>query len=174
MLYDNAQLLGLYLDAWLVSGKQEFANAARDIIRYLLRDMTDPEGGFYSAKMPTAKQGRASSIAGLAKSSQNFSRRKNSMCNEIFRSHGKWNFVDHSDPNPLPKQNVLSIDHPKIALKDEPLLNPQRRRFLRPVQNACASPRRQVLASWNGSCSGRWPGGVALDDPKLSRLPKRI
>src|SRR5207244_2887208 len=50
MLYDNAQLLGLYLDAYLVSGKQEYANVARDIIRYLLRDMTDREGGFYSAE----------------------------------------------------------------------------------------------------------------------------
>src|SRR5438132_4275566 len=50
MLYDNAQLLDLYLDAYLVSGEARFAEVARDIIRYVLRDMTSPEGGFYSAE----------------------------------------------------------------------------------------------------------------------------
>ena len=50
MLYDNAQLLELYLDAWLVSGNQQFADVARDILRYVLRDMTHPGGGFYSAE----------------------------------------------------------------------------------------------------------------------------
>ena len=30
--------------------EEGFADAARDIIRYLLRDMTHPEGGFYSAE----------------------------------------------------------------------------------------------------------------------------
>ena len=50
MLYDNAQLLHLYLDAWLVSGEARYADVARDIIRYVLRDMTHPDGGFYSAE----------------------------------------------------------------------------------------------------------------------------
>ena len=41
MLYDNAQLVNLYLDAYLVGGQPEHAETARDIIRYVLRDMTD-------------------------------------------------------------------------------------------------------------------------------------
>src|SRR5262249_22177711 len=43
MLYDNAQLLSLYLDCYLVSGEGGYADVARDIIRYVLRDMTHPE-----------------------------------------------------------------------------------------------------------------------------------
>src|SRR5262249_49674078 len=50
MLYDNAQLLGLYLDCYLVSGEQGYADVARDILRYVLRDLRHPEGGFYSAE----------------------------------------------------------------------------------------------------------------------------
>ena len=50
MLYDNAQLVNLYLDAYLVSGEARHADTARDIIGYVLRDMTHPEGGFYSAE----------------------------------------------------------------------------------------------------------------------------
>ncbi len=50
MLYDNAQLAQLYLDAWLVSGEARHADVARDILDYVLRDMTHPDGGFYSAE----------------------------------------------------------------------------------------------------------------------------
>ena len=50
MLYDNAQLMHLYLDAYLVSGETRFADIVRETVRYILRDMTHPEGGFYSAE----------------------------------------------------------------------------------------------------------------------------
>src|ERR1051325_10742229 len=50
MLYDNAQLAQLYLDAYLVSGDEHQAAVVRDILDYILRDMTHPEGGFYSAE----------------------------------------------------------------------------------------------------------------------------
>ena len=50
MLYDNAQLAQLYLDAFLVSGDARHADVARDILDYVLRDMTHPGGGFYSAE----------------------------------------------------------------------------------------------------------------------------
>jgi uncharacterized protein YyaL (SSP411 family) len=50
MLYDNAQLVGCYLDAYLVTRKEELARVARETIEYVLRDMTDPAGGFYSTE----------------------------------------------------------------------------------------------------------------------------
>ena len=50
MLYDNAQLTQLYLDTYLVSGQPHHAGVARDILDYVLRDMTHPDGGFYSAE----------------------------------------------------------------------------------------------------------------------------
>ena len=50
MLYDNAQLAQLYLDAFLVSGDARHADTVRDILDYVLRDMTHPDGGFYSAE----------------------------------------------------------------------------------------------------------------------------
>ena len=52
MLYDNAQLLELYLDAYLVSGEANHARTARGIIEYVLRDMTHPEGGVEDAARP--------------------------------------------------------------------------------------------------------------------------
>lgn len=48
MLYDNALLSRLYLQAFLVTGRHEFRRIAEETLDYVLRDMTSPEGGFYS------------------------------------------------------------------------------------------------------------------------------
>jgi uncharacterized protein YyaL (SSP411 family) len=50
MLYDQAQLVCSYLDAFQVTGERFFEDVARDVLDYVLRDMTDPAGGFYSAE----------------------------------------------------------------------------------------------------------------------------
>jgi len=50
MLYDQAQLVDAYLDAYQISGDPQFAGIAREIFAYLLRDMRDANGGFYSAE----------------------------------------------------------------------------------------------------------------------------
>jgi uncharacterized protein len=50
MLYDQAQLAISYLEAYQVTGDQQYADVARDIFEYVLRDLTHPEGGFYSAE----------------------------------------------------------------------------------------------------------------------------
>jgi hypothetical protein len=49
MLYDNALLVSAYLEGYQVSGDEDFARVAREILRYVERDMTSPEGAFYSA-----------------------------------------------------------------------------------------------------------------------------
>ena len=50
MLYDQALLAMAYTEAYQATGKVRFASVAREIFTYVLRDMTDPEGGFYSAQ----------------------------------------------------------------------------------------------------------------------------
>ncbi|CFX27013.1 Six-hairpin glycosidase [Syntrophomonas zehnderi OL-4] len=50
MLYDNALLAMAYLEAYQLSGEEFYARVAREIFIYVLRDMTDPQGGFYSAE----------------------------------------------------------------------------------------------------------------------------
>jgi len=50
MLYDQAQLAASYIEAFQITGDAFFASVARDILDYVLRDMTHPEGGFYSAE----------------------------------------------------------------------------------------------------------------------------
>ncbi len=50
MLYDQAQLADSYLDAFQITRDDVYARTAGEIFGYLLRDMRDPAGGFYSAE----------------------------------------------------------------------------------------------------------------------------
>ncbi len=50
MLYDQAQLATAYVTAFQITREPLFEKTARDILDYVLRDMTDQEGGFYSAE----------------------------------------------------------------------------------------------------------------------------
>ena len=50
MLYDQGQLAVSYLEAFQITGDEQYGRTARRIFDYVLRDMTDPGGGFYSAE----------------------------------------------------------------------------------------------------------------------------
>ncbi len=50
MLYDQAQIAFNALEAWQATGDERHAWLARDILDYVLRDLTAPDGGFYSAE----------------------------------------------------------------------------------------------------------------------------
>jgi len=50
MLYDNAVLAEVYLETFQVTGKVFYRDIALSALEYILRDMTSPEGAFYSAE----------------------------------------------------------------------------------------------------------------------------
>jgi len=50
MLYDNALLSQIYLHAYLVTGNQLYRSIGEETLDYVLREMTDPHGGFYSTQ----------------------------------------------------------------------------------------------------------------------------
>jgi uncharacterized protein YyaL (SSP411 family) len=49
MLYNQAQLARVYVLAWRLTGRQQYRRIATQTLDYVLREMTSPEGGFYSA-----------------------------------------------------------------------------------------------------------------------------
>ena len=50
MLYDNAQLSSVYLHAYQATSNPIFRRIAEEILDYVLREMTDQSGGFYSTQ----------------------------------------------------------------------------------------------------------------------------
>jgi uncharacterized protein YyaL (SSP411 family) len=50
MLYDQALLGGAYLRGWLVTGEPRYRRVLESLVEYVLRDLTHPLGGFFSAE----------------------------------------------------------------------------------------------------------------------------
>ncbi|MEM4201189.1 MAG: thioredoxin domain-containing protein [Nitrososphaerales archaeon] len=50
MLYDNALLASIYIDAWRITGEPLYRRVAEKTLQWMLNEMAAPEGGFYSAQ----------------------------------------------------------------------------------------------------------------------------
>ncbi len=156
MLYDNAQLIQLYLDAHLVSGREEFASVARDIIRYVLRDMTHPGGGFYSAE-DADSEGKEGKFYCWTREEMRrlLAPEEFAVAARYFGVTEKGNFLDHSDPNPLPNQNVLSVADPKLSAGEQRLLSSAKdKMFAARAERIRPHLDDKVLATWNGMMLG--------------------
>jgi hypothetical protein len=174
MLYDNAQLAMLYLDAHALAAPaaprdparpdSPFASVARDILDYVLRDLTHPEGGFYSAEDADSEgqEGKfycwtQAELAGLLSPEEYL------VAVRFFGVSRQGNFVDHSHPEPLPDLNVLSVAQPAMPPGDHSLLAAARAKLL------AARARRvrpllddKILASWNGLMLGAFARASAV------------
>lgn len=168
MLYDNAQLAQLYLDAALLSGDARHAATARGILDYVLRDLTHPEGGFYSAEDADSEghEGkfycwtRTELQALLTTAEFELIRRR-------FGVSEEGNFVDHSHPRPLGGQNVLCVADAALAQSEVPLLDSALMR-MRAARSRRVRPALddKVLASWNGLMLGAMArAGIVLGAP---------
>jgi uncharacterized protein YyaL (SSP411 family) len=171
MLYDNAQLAQLYLDAHLVSKseignrKSEiYADTVRDILDYVLRDMTHLAGGFFSAE-DADSEGHEGKFYCWTKDelSKLLTVEEFNVAAKYFGITAEGNFVDHSHPTPLAGQNVLSIVEPKISAGDETLLASAKNK-MSAVRAKRIRPHLddKILASWNGLMLGAFARASAV------------
>ena len=170
MLYDNAQLIHLYLDAYLVSGEKRHAAVVRDVMRYLARDMTHPDGGWYSAE-DADSEGHEGKFYCWTKTelSELLSAEELAL---VIRHYGiteEGNFEDHSHPEPLKHQNVLSIVDPKLTDAEQTLLASARKK-MDAVRAKRVRPHLddKVLPVGTASCSA--PSPVPLPC-SMKRIP---
>ena len=169
MLYDNAQLAQLYLDSYLVSGDARHAEVVRDILDYVLRDMTHPGGGFFSAEDADSEGHEGKFYCWThAELSKLLAPEEFNVATKYFGITPAGNFVDHSHPTPLAGQNVLSIVQPALPVTDQVLLASAKRK----MTDARAKRIRphlddKILASWNGLMLGAFARASAvLSDEK--------
>ncbi len=188
MLYDNAQLAQLYLDAYLISegrvprvpdsedggklglvelvppNESTYADTARDILDYVLRDMTHSGGGFFSAEDADSEGHEGKFYCWTQDElSKLLTVDEFNVATKYFGITARGNFVDHSHPTPLVGQNVLSIVDSEIAAEDLPLLasaknkmSEVRARRIRPHLDD------KILASWNGLMLGAFARASAV------------
>ncbi|MCL4180403.1 MAG: thioredoxin domain-containing protein [Verrucomicrobia bacterium] len=164
MLYDNAQLAQLYLEAYLADGDARLAHTVHDILGYVLRDMTHAEGGFFSAEDADSEghEGKfycwtRSELAAL------LSPEELALATRAFGITEAGNFVDHSHPQPLLHQNVLSMADPHLSEGDRALLASIKARLLR-TRHQRVRPQRddKILTSWNGLMLGAFARAYAV------------
>ncbi len=164
MLYDNAQLAQLYLDAFLASGREAFARVAREILDYVRRDLTHPEGGFFSAE-DADSEGREGKFYcwTYEELARLLSPEEFNVARDYFGITREGNFVDHSDPDPLPGQNILRIARPALSPQDAVLLSGARKKMLA-ARGARVRPHLddKVLVSWNGLMLGAFARAGAI------------
>jgi hypothetical protein len=179
MLYDNAQLVQLYLDAHLVSPEagaagpsSPYADTARDILDYVLRDLTHPDGGFYSAEDADSEgqEGKfycwtRTELAALL-TPEEFT-----VTDRYFGLSDQGNFMDHSHPEPLPNLNVLSIVDPALAPAERLPLAAAKSKMLA-VRSRRIRPHLddKILASWNGLMLGAFARAYAVLGDEKYRL----
>jgi len=171
MLYDNAQLAQLYLDAFLISGDARHAEVVRDILDYVLRDMTHRDGGFFSAEDADSEGHEGKFYCWthdeLAKL---FSPEEFIVTANYFGITKEGNFVDHSHPTPLAGQNVLSIANPDLAEADKPLLASARKKMSEArVRRIRPHLDDKILASWNGLMLGAFARAAVVLSGKTYR-----
>ena len=168
MLYDNAQLVHLYLDAHLLDGTNRFAKVIRSTVAYVLRDMTHPEGGFYSAEDADSEGHEGKFYCWtLAELKELLTPQELPVVVRHFGITERGNFEDHSHPAPLQNQNVLSIVDPDLSAGESAALASARTRMLA-VREKRVRPHRddKILASWNGLMLGAMArAAVILNEP---------
>jgi uncharacterized protein YyaL (SSP411 family) len=49
MLYDNGQLASVYTEAYLLTGREDFRRVSEELLEFVFRELTSPEGAFYAA-----------------------------------------------------------------------------------------------------------------------------
>jgi uncharacterized protein len=173
MLYDNAQLCEVYAEAYKATKKPQYRRVLEQTIAFVRREMTAPEGGFYSAldadaqgeegrfyvwtlkEIDAALGDRDKSIVALFK--------------RVYGADGEPNFEPHYYILTLPRSLADQAKDLKMTEEQlEPRLAPLRDKLL---QARTKRPRpfldTKILTAWNGQMiAGLAVTGQALGDKK--------
>jgi len=168
MLYDNALLAMAYLETYQLSGEEFYVNVAREIFSYVIRDMTHPEGGFYSAEDADSEgeEGKfylwtRQEIKGiLGDRAEQFAR--------SFDINEPGNFEGKNIPNLRHNQHFMKQ---RAELKKErQILWVQREKRVKPLKDD------KILTAWNGLMIAAFAMGARIlkDDVYLQAAKRAV
>ena len=169
MLYDNALLTQLYAELYQISGRESYMRIVESILDYVIKEMTSPEGGFYSAQ-DADSEGEEGKFYVWSKS-------------EILESLGDRTvadiFCDYygvSDGGNFEGNNILSIVTSLNSLSQKYGLDPSSieqtienaRKKLLKIRDRRKRPGTddKILTSWNGLMISGFAKGYRITDNK--------
>lgn len=168
MLYDNAQLIDVYIDSYLVSGEKTFLKVARETADYVLSDLSLPGGGFASAEDADSEGHEGKFYCWTYEELKAVLEPAEFLVIEKYYGiRPEGNFFSHSRPDALKGLNVLYRTNSPQEEKNSRILEAALS-ALREERAKRVRPHRdnKVLSSWNGLMIGSLArlGTVSGDD----------
>lgn len=154
MLYDNALLAMTYTEAYQITGKPKYAKVVEEIFAYVLRDMTSPEGGFYSAEDADSEgeEGRFY-VWSPQEINEALGEEDGALYCSIYDITPMGNFEGHSIPNLIETGSVehaaeeLGMDAAQLKERLEAC---RRRLFQQREKRIHPHKDDKILTAWNG------------------------
>ena len=184
MLYDNAQLVRVYLHAYQLNGDAAFERIVRETLDYLEREMLHAEGGFYSAQDADSEgiegkffvwtRDELDAVLGPEDAR---------LCSAVYGVTANGNFEDPHHPE-LGRRNVLSRYRPLAEVAREVGLDEGELEARLPAWRAALLAVREqrvwpglddkVLTSWNGlGLAAFAEAGRVLGDARYLEIARR-
>ncbi len=177
MLYDQALLAKTYLEASRAAGRRDFAAVARDIFKYVLRDMTDPGGGFYSAEDADSEGEEGKFYVWRPEEVvEVLGAETGKIFNEIYGVTDEGNFEHAASALFLsqPPAERARLKKMEPGVLEALLLTAREKLFLQRKKRIPPSKDDKVLTAWNGlMITALAEGAVTLQDPALAQAAAR-
>ena len=178
MLYDNALLATAYLDGFQATGDPRFERIVRSVLDYVDREMTSPEGGFYSATdadslSPSGHREEGYYFTWLPEELENvLGPDRARLMGECFDMNGEPHFEGRyilNLPRPLPpiaRQEGMSMDALQQTIDDSLIaLRNAREKRPRPLRD------EKMLTAWNGLMISAFArAGFSLNEPRYTKI----
>ncbi|HXG11007.1 MAG TPA: thioredoxin domain-containing protein [Gemmataceae bacterium] len=176
MLYDNAQLALAYLEGWQATGEPFYREVVEETLGYVLREMTSPEGPFYSAQDADSEGEEGKFYVWSAREVEEVLGKELA---DVFTyvydvtPEGNW-----EGRNILHRSRTYAQDARMLGLPEEELRRKlaEARRKLFEVRSRRVWPGRdeKVLTAWNGlMISAFAQAAQGLDEPRYAQAAAR-
>ncbi len=142
MLYDNALLAMAYLQAHRLTGSDLYARVADEIFTYILRDMTSPEGGFYSAEDADSEGEEGRFYVWTPDEVMAVLGSRGAVYCEMYDITEAGNFEGRNIPNLI--KNAMGTDARTDLELERQALYLQREKRVKPLKDD------KILSGWNG------------------------
>ncbi|MHC4124269.1 MAG: thioredoxin domain-containing protein [Planctomycetota bacterium] len=170
MLYDQALLSRVYLKAYKITGKKKYVKIVNEIFDYVLRDMTDSKGGFYSAEDADSEGSEGLFYVWELKEIEVVLGKKNAdIFNDYYGVTKAGNFeeaknilnISKAIKQTAEKFNTNNAEIEKILLESRERLFKHREKRVRPHKDD------KIITAWNGlMISALAEGGAVLAEEK--------
>ncbi len=151
MLYDNSQLARAYLHAWQLTGEELYQRIAVETLDYVAREMTHPDGGFYSTQDADSEGEEGKFFVWSIDEMREVLGDEAIPLNDVFGVTQSGNFEGHNilhvarDPEDVARAHGLDVDrlHTILAESKRKLFGAREKR-VKPGRD------EKVLTAWNG------------------------